>query len=873
MKSPLLALAACFALGIVVARPEWGWVSGPTWLLVAAGACLVAGVVILRVGVLRISFLLALAGFVAAGAAASRLFENRFPPYHVSHLARLGVDLEDAVRLEGRLVSDPERTAYGLQFDLETRRVESRGRAHAVTGRIRLRLQVPDDAESLALAEDSRLRYGDSIRTLVLLRKPRVYQNPGSFDFRRWLEAVQDVSWAGSIKSPHVIEKIPGNAPKLGALLHAVRRRLLQGIDRLYPPWSAEGRYGAIAKAVLLGDRSSLDSDTIESFRRTGLYHLLVISGLHVGLLALLAALVLRRFPLSESWRTVLVLVLLCAYTALVELRAPTLRATLMISAYLVGRLLYRERSLLNAVGLAALALLVYRPAWLWESGFQLSFSAALVIAGLAVPILARTTEPYRRALWNVQDVDWDASLAPRQAQFRLSVRKAMAGLQARLAFFQRHPTLAASAVTAPPRMLLWAANILLFSAILQFALLLPMAETFHRVTYAGIALNALAIPLMTLLLALGVPTMLLGATLPGLGAWLAKVTALVMQALLTLTDLPGLPAWLSYRVAEPPLWVSVAFALSLVATAWAVGRRRRLFWISLAASVILGVVISLHPFSPRLPVGEIAVTALDCGGGDAIFVVLPDRTTLLVDGGGAREGAFRGRRWDAGEEIVSPYLWAQGVKRVDVVVLTHAHEDHLGGLAAIFRNFRVGEFWHGSNPPTPAYLALLEEAERRGVRSRQVAAGERILLGGASVEILWPSAAQPGLRPPSNDDSVVMRITSGEASLLLTGDISEAVEEELLRSGAPLSSHVLKVAHHGAGSSSCASFLARVSPQVALVSVESRNPNNLPNPATLARLRLAGTRVYRTDLDGAVTAEMRGPRLSVRAYGVPSAP
>jgi len=339
------------------------------------------------------------------------------------------------------------------------------------------------------------------------------------------------------------------------------------------------------------------------------------------------------------------------------------------------------------------------------------------------------------------------------------------------------------------------------------------------------------------------------------------------------LTDLPRLPAWLSYRVPEPPAWVSWGFALAIVAAALALTRHRRTFWVSVSAAGLFGALISLHPFSPRLPHGVLEVTALDCGGGDALFVVLPDGTTMLVDAGGirptsGREGAFRGRRWEPGEDIVSPYLWSRGIKRIDVVALSHAHEDHLGGLAAVVRNFRIGEFWHGVNPPTPAYQAILAEVRRRGIPMRQLAAGDRIPLGGASVEILWPAADHAVSTRPSNDDSVVMRIAGAEAAVLLPGDISEDVEQELVRSGVTLDSRLLKVAHHGARSSSSAAFLGRVSPAVALVTVEGGNPAaNLPNPEVLARLRAAGARTYRTDRDGAVTVEMKGSQLSVRTY------
>ncbi len=877
MKSPLLVLASCFALGIALARPGHAWAPGVAWLLVAAGVCLLAGLMALRLQWQLVSYGLMLTGFVVAGAAAAQLFEQRFPPNHVSRLSALGVDLEDAVRVEGHIASNPIRSPDGFQFDFDVEHLESQGRGHSLSGKVRLRLPTGDDPENFTLAEALGLQNGDRMRALVRLRRPRAFQNPGSFDFRRWMESIEDITYVGTIKSPRVVEKLAGrHTGSLTLLFQRTRVRLLAGIDRLYPPWSAEGRSGAVLKAVLLGDRSALDSDTIEKFRATGLYHLLVIAGLHVGLLAMMVGFLLRRMRLGESWRSLALFAFLIVYAALVEQRAPTLRATLMISAYLLGRFLYRQHSLLNAVGLAGLILLAYRPVWLFESGFQLSFSAALIIAGLAVPILERTTEPFRRALGNLDDADRDANLAPRVAQFRLDVRSLITSLKARFGFLQRHARFATAIVTRPLRVALWAAGLVVFSAVLQLGLLLPMADTFHRVTYAGIGLNALAIPMMTLLLAVAVPTVLLSVISPVLAAWPGKVLAVIMRWLFALTDWPGLPAWLSFRVPEPPLWVSLAFAVSIVAAAWTLGKHRRMFWASIVVLTVAGGLISGHPFAPRLPGGALEVTALDCGGGDAIFLVLPDRRTMLIDAGGSRMesgrgAASRGRRWDPGEDIVSPYLWSRGIKRLDVIVLSHAHADHMGGLTAVVRNFQVGEFWHGPNPSTSAYQALLAEVSRHGIPQRQMAAGERIPLGGASVEILWPPRDRSLSSAPSNDDSLVMRVSAAENAVLLTGDISAEVERELLGSGARLKSTVLKVAHHGARSSSSAEFLARVGPSVALIGSEGGTEVSLPAVETLDRLRAAGARILRTDLDGAATVEMRDTRWVARAYGAPA--
>ncbi len=877
MKSPLLALASCFALGIVLARPAHPTlaysVPAAEILLASASACLLVGLLLLRRGWQRASGLTALAGFLAAGALASQLFEFRFAPEHVRYLAESGADLADPVRLEGTLASAPLRAASSLQFDLEARRVESRGRVYAASGKIRLWLQLTEDPEALSRADSLRLQSGDSIRTLARLRRPRAYRNPGAFDFRRREESIEDLYWMGNIRSPLLIEKLPREGPRtFSSVVRKIRLRLLEGIDRMYPPWSAEAPNGAVLKAVLVGERSALDAETIENFRKTGLYHLLVIAGLHVGLLAMLAEMFLRRLGLRESWRCVALLALLGTYGLIVEQRAPTLRATLMIAVYLLARFLYREHAPLNAVGLAGLVLLLHRPAWLFESGFELSFSAALLIAALAVPILERTTEPYRHALVEIDDNDRDTVLLPQQAQFRLDVRSLIATFKARWPFFNRRPALASRAVTVPVRFGVWAANAVLFSAILQLGLVLPMAATFHRVSFAGAGLNALAIPVMVLLLALAMPTVLVAASVPQLASWPAKAVALVLKGLFALTDLPGLPHWLSYRVADPPPWVAWGFVISVFITALALGRNSRVFWGAFAAFGVFVALVSLRPFAAQLGSGALEVTALDCGELEALLIVLPHRTTLLVTGGASRprvpyRAALERSRWSPGEDVVSPYLWWRGIDGIDLLVLTRSPGSRQSVVPAVVRNFRIGEIWHGGKALDSFDPALLEELTRRRIPLREVAAGDRRAWGATSISVLWPPSRATDTPPRAGDQPLTVTVSSGELSVLVAGGFGAGGEPDLDRLDVPLASQVLEVARSRARPALSPEFLRRVSPRVAVVSGEGDDEPDWPAPDAPGLLRAPRTQVFRTAVDGAVTVEMRAGSLAVHTY------
>jgi len=865
----LAALAASFSLGILWVHIGRAVPDVP-WLLAGAGSLLLIGLILLRAGWQRSSVWFALAALVAIGGVRSRLWERRFPLNHVCHLESLDIDLREAVRLEGRVVSTPYRTAYGRQFDLDVQQIDGGTRAYAIAGKVRISLQ---DAEGFAASADAGsldLHYGDEIRSLVRLRKPHVYQNPGNFDFRRWMENIEDIYWIGTIKNPRLIEKIGRESRfSLGAGIERARQRLLRGIDDLYPPWSAEGRYGAVLKAVLWGDRTSLDSDTIEDFRKTGLYHLLVIAGLHVGLLTLLLGFLLRPLRWSAATKALIVLAFLLGYSLLVQQRASTLRATLMIGLYLVARVIDRDHSPLNAIGGVALVLLYVRPPWLFDSGFQLSFAAALLIVGVAAPILARTTEPYRQALNRLDDVLLDDHCTPRLAQVRLGLRALVGTLRRRVGSLDRHPGMARALIVGPFRLLVWIANIVIFSATLQLGLLLPMVEIFHRVTFAGIGLNALAIPVMTVLLALALPINLLSMVAPAIAIWPAKLLSLVMTALFGLTHIPGHGTWLSYRVPEPPAWVAWGFCGAFILAAWGLRFAWRAADAALVAAAVFVVLVALHPFAPDLPLGTLELTVLDCAQGDALFVVLPDRTTLLVDAGGSRtrssrEGNSQVRRWDPGEEIVSPYLWSRGIKKIDVVILTHVREGNAAGIGTIIDNFRVGEFWHAPGNETPNYAELLRKVASRGIPVRTLYAGDTILRGHASLHVLWPTR---GAGDPGSDDSLVMRVSMPGTSFMLSEDAGRNAQKHLLVSGESLGSDVLQIAQHGPRSSSGLDLIARVAPRVAILA--SGGFGNPSNPETQVATQNIGTAILRTDADGATTVVWKDRELAIRSYVV----
>ena len=687
---------------------------------------------------------------------------------------------------------DPLRLPWGLRYEINLEEVESAIGVTPVSGGLRLTFYTPESGGAAPPAA----RAGDRVEALVRARPVNNFGDPGAFDFRGYLDR-QNIQLQGALRSTELLTVI--EHPRLTALerLSRLRGRFLKSLDDLF---SSRPDEGALARAMLLGDRSFVERDRAVDYQKTGVYHVLVLAGLHVAALAAFILWLGRRLRLSLFSRTLLTLLVLAAYASVVEARPPIVRAVLMAGIFLSAKLFYRRMDLLNVAAIAALVILAARPSEITDASFLLSFSAVATIGAIAVPAISRGSEPYRFALDHLPDVTRDAAHAPRVIQFRLDLRAAAAWISSRLP--RRLAPLAAGLLVQPLRAALYLWEIIFLSAVLQLGMLPLLAYYFHRVALAGPLANIPALLLTGIVVPLGFLTLAASLVSRTLAAWLVKTLALLLAVLDSAVR--WFAGWhgASYRIPGPSVAVMVLFvALACVVSA-AIRRRWKLRWVFTASAALAAaaVVIATYPFSPRLAPQRLELTVLDVGQGDSLFLSFPHGRTMLVDGGG-EIGTFHagGMRSgiDVGEDVVSPYLWSRGLKKIDVVALTHAHEDHIGGLPAIFENFRVGELWVGRDIHSAAYRELLAAARAHGVAVRHLKQGDLFSEDGVSVCVLWPENLSEG-QSAKNDNSLVLRLADGAESFLLAGDVERPSERRILAEEQPVQINFLKVAHHG---------------------------------------------------------------------------
>ena len=760
---------------------------------------------------------------------------------------RLPEDDEAFAVVEGVLRADASPAESGVSLSVDVDKVWQVGQVGQV-GQVRPESLAAAGGilvtvvGSLAAERIDQWRAGRRVRLPVQLRRPSRYLDPGVPDNERAL-ARRGTTLVGSVKSGALVEVTARGSPWREAIAAArafARRAIADGVGG----WSRQS--AAIVAAIVIGDRAGLDADVQRRLQEAGTYHVIAISG---GNIAILAGLLIGAFRFAgHLGRGAMIasIAALVAYADLVGSGASVDRATLMAVVYFGARVFDHRTAPLNALAVVAALLVLVDPLAVADPAFVLTVGATLAIL-LVVP--AVTTINAERA--EHADAVNKRRSAGSAGSALLVVRRAAVSM------------LAASAATE--------------------ALLFPVgALVFSRVTFAGLALNFLAIPLMAVAQIAGMAVVPIAAVSPTAASLVGAVAHVGAAGLVRSADLVSLAPVLAYRIA-PPSWIAVG-AYYAAAAAWWTLWRRRLEIVGSAESTrvrrvrrgaaVAALASALWILSdPRTLLasrgdGRLHVTVIDVGQGDAIFIVFPAGSTMLVDAGGAAGSSF-----DVGDRVVAPVVRAAGRRRLDVLALTHGDPDHIGGASSILREFRPREVWEGIPVPRSAPLAALRmAAQAQPARWANVYAGDHVAIDGVDIVAHHPRRADWERQRVRNDDSIVLELRWRDVSVVLTGDAGAAAEREMTSSFAPARLRVVKIGHHGSLTSSAPDFVRALRPQIAIVSAGRNNHFGHPVPEVLDRYASVGASVFRTDRDGAVTVESDGYSLEIHPFVAPRA-
>jgi len=728
----------------------------------------------------------------------------------IRHEAFNGIKFQDRdVYVEGTVIDVPEISGKTARLTLDSVLMEGEN----VQGRVRVFVFSEKFLDN-STQEYFMIAPGDRISAIAKLGEPNVFRNPGVYSY--------DLRKQGIVAAGYTLRmKVIGRDQGILSWIYRKRQMLGRIIDN-----SLTAENASLHRAIIPGLKRGISRDMRDGFSSTGLAHLLSISGTHFGLLAFIifkfVRMIVKFLPVRLLIRMTLyitptqiavliTLPVLVFYALISGASTPTIRALIMIFIYMLALFLGRKGQWLNSLSIAAIIILLFQPNALFEISFQLSFIAVLFIGFFLE----------KRAEQEMEDRMQEAEFGITDTGYSFFLKSAFVKVKTALLI-----TVAAVLGTAP----------IVAVYFKQFPLISPVT-------------NLIVTPLVCfLILPLGFFTGLIALlfNMPSmpLNGLTDTITHFVLILIKGFSDIP----YSNLHIPNPSFLIITLYFFSLI---FIIKSRRKWRFLPLVFVVCF---YAAGPYISPLSSDNLRITFLDVGQGDSSLVELPDKKVMLIDAGSDDI--------DAGSRIIAPYLWSRGIRKIDYMVLSHPHPDHYGGFIYIMDNFDVGEIWVNSRETREA-AEFFKKMHSEKIPGKVLRRGDVLETGDYKIYVFHPyeeffTGSPKGEYYNENNYSLVLKIDTGNASVLFTGDIENEAEEDVVHLGKWLTSDILKVPHHGGRTSSSEEFLKMVSPQTAVVSTGRNNPFNHPNEEAVERYKDAGIKLFRTDKHGAVTVILK---------------
>ena len=632
--------------------------------------------------------------------------------------------------------------------------------------------------------DDVRLKYGDKIYIKGEFESPNVARNYGGFSYRDYLKTKKVYGIVNSSKENIKIIK-RNNVNIISRVANSLSNKIIENVDKVFSEEEA-----GLLKGILIGNKETLDENVEENFKDSNLSHMLAVSGAHVSYIILGITTIFSKSKISKRISKIITILILLFFILLVGSTPSVIRACIMAIYIIVATLVYRKPSMLPSLSVSLIIILIYNPYLIFDIGLLLSYGGTIGIILFANRFIKQKENDNKSKL---------------------------------------------------QKMLNYIKQMFIVSISANIIILPIMAYNFNTISLTFFISNILAGPILGIVVILGFIYIIISIVFSPLAEILSVILNIFLKILILIADVSSKIPFSKIYVKTPSIVFIICYYLGICLFLWVISKSKKYKFEKKLISIIKSkrfisilIIIVLLFQIIKINSNNFTIHFIDVGQGDSTLITTTSRKNILIDGGGSES-------FDVGEQTLLPYLLDRGITKLHYCIISHFDTDHVGGILSILDKIKIEKIIiskQGENSDN--YQEFLEKVKKEKIKVILVKKSDVLKIDkDVSIEILWPKEEQI-VQNILNNNSIVAKLTYNKFSMLLTGDIEQIAEEEILReykNTLKLKSTVLKVAHHGSKSSTIQEFLGAVNPKIALIGVGAKNTFGHPNDGVIQRL------------------------------------